>query len=218
MDVVHLHADTNLEALVHGSTQPWLPSPSPGVERKLLERAGAEIALATSIVRYAPRSQFPPHEHGAGEEFVVLEGVFSDEHGDYPPLTYVRNPPGSVHRPRSTAGCTIFVKLRQMKNAADHVRVVIPLKPDGQIQNVLHRGANVVVELHRLSPGGCLQLDARAGGEELFVFEGSANARGVDLMRWSWWRRPPSAGRCTLTSDSGSVLWIKRGHLDRSEG
>src|SRR5262245_27744975 len=99
MDSLALHADVNRPALMHGADLPWHPSPAPGVERKLLERMGGEGALATRIVRYASHSHFAAHEHGAGEESLVLEGVFSDEHGDYPPMTYVRNPPGSVHTP-----------------------------------------------------------------------------------------------------------------------
>lgn len=70
----------------------WVASPSPGVWRYPLDRVGGEVARATSIVRYALASSFSPHTHGGGEEFLVLEGVFSDEHGDYPAGTYVRNP------------------------------------------------------------------------------------------------------------------------------
>ena len=36
-------------------------------------------------LRYAPDSRFDPHTHGGGEEFLVLDGVFSDEHGDFGP-------------------------------------------------------------------------------------------------------------------------------------
>ena len=50
----------------------------------MLDRIGDEVARATSIVRYAPHSHFSPHTHGGGEEFLVLDGVFQDEHGDYP--------------------------------------------------------------------------------------------------------------------------------------
>ena len=216
MDAISLNADTDVAVLIHGATQRWVPSPAPGIERKLLERVGGEVALATSIVRYAPGSRFSPHVHGAGEEFLVLEGVFSDEHGDYPPLTYVRNPPGSQHTPRSSAGCTIFVKLRQM-SAAARQRVAVHARYQPGLQT-LHRGSKVAVELHCLPANGSLSLDARSGGEELFVFEGSAHAPGVDLARWSWWRRPPSAGEMTLTSTTGAIVWRKRGHLSRSEG
>ena len=73
-------------------------------ERRMLERDGEEVARATSVVRYAPNSSFDPHTHGGGEEFFVLDGVFSDEHGDFGPGTYVRNPPGSRHTPRQRQG------------------------------------------------------------------------------------------------------------------
>ena len=79
----------------------------------MLDRIGDEVARATSIVRYAPRSRFSAHTHGGGEEFLVLEGVFQDDHADYPAGYYVRNPPTSSHRPGSEAGCVIFVKLWQ---------------------------------------------------------------------------------------------------------
>ena len=114
MNDVMLHADRSLPALVHGDSVLWRESPQTGVDRRLLERAGGEVARASSIVRYAPGSSFAAHSHELGEEFLVLEGVFSDEHGDYPSGTYVRNPPGSRHSQFSKMGCIIFVKLRQM--------------------------------------------------------------------------------------------------------
>ena len=43
----------------------------------------------------------------------MLEGVFSNEHGHYPPGSYLRNPPGTTHTPFSEPGCVIFVKLWQ---------------------------------------------------------------------------------------------------------
>src|SRR5271169_6461023 len=83
----------------------------PGVHRRMLDRIGDEVARATSIVRYAPASHFSMHIHDGGEEFLVLDGVFQDEHGDYPADSYVRNPPTSRHTPGSATGCTIFVNL-----------------------------------------------------------------------------------------------------------
>ena len=109
-----INADLSQRAVVHSEELPWVESPLPGVERRMLERDGEEVARATSVVRYAPNSSFDPHTHGGGEEFFVLDGVFSDEHGDFGPGTYVRNPPGSRHTPGSAKGCTILVKLRQM--------------------------------------------------------------------------------------------------------
>jgi anti-sigma factor ChrR (cupin superfamily) len=50
----------------------------------MLDRIGDEVARATSIVRYAPHSRFSSHIHGGGEEFLVLDGLFQDEHGSSP--------------------------------------------------------------------------------------------------------------------------------------
>jgi hypothetical protein len=108
-----LRADPTVSERVPFEAVDWVASPEAGVERKMLERDGDELARATSIVRYAAGSAFAAHVHDRGEEFLVLAGTFSDENGNYPAGSYVRNPPGSRHRPFSTDGCTLFVKLRQ---------------------------------------------------------------------------------------------------------
>ena len=76
-----------------------------GVERRMLERDGDEVARATSVVRYRPGSRFPRHERALGEEFLVLEGTFADELGEYPAGTYVRNSPGCVCAPSTLHPC-----------------------------------------------------------------------------------------------------------------
>src|SRR5437868_1743723 len=121
---MEINADFTRRVAVHAAQLSWVASPMAGVERRMLDRIGDEIARATSIVRYAPGSHFSPHTHGGGEEFLVLEGVFQDEHGDFPAGSYVRNPPQSHHTPGSKPGCTMFVKLWQF-DAADrkHVRL-----------------------------------------------------------------------------------------------
>ena len=111
-------------AAVHAGRLDWTPSPIPGVDRRMLDRVGEEVARATSIVRYAPGSRFSPHTHGGGEEFLVLDGVFQDEHGDFPAGSYIRNPPTTSHTPGSEPGCTIFVKLWQFDPARPHAGCV----------------------------------------------------------------------------------------------
>ena len=106
-----IHADLTERAVVYTQDLPWVDSPMPGVQRRMLERDGEEVARATSLVRYAPGSAFSAHTHGGGEEFFVLEGTFSDEKGDYPAGTYVRNPVGSSHTPSSGEGCIIMMLL-----------------------------------------------------------------------------------------------------------
>ena len=111
---MQINADLRKRAVVYSKDLPWVDSPMAGVQRRMLERDGDEVARATTIVRYASGSSFSAHTHGGGEEFLVLDGVFSDDKGDYPAGTYVRNPVGSTHTPFSKEGSTILVKLRQM--------------------------------------------------------------------------------------------------------
>src|SRR5688572_21547105 len=67
------------EAIILRTTElPWLPSPTPGVERRMLSRDDA-TGVVTSIVRYAPGASYPIHSHPGGEEILVLEGTFADE-------------------------------------------------------------------------------------------------------------------------------------------
>src|SRR6201987_2048468 len=110
---MELNADFRQRAVIHAARLDWTPSPIAGVDRRMLDRIGDEVARATSIVRYAPASRFSAHTHGGGGEFLVLEGVFQDEHGDYPAGSYVRNPPTTRHTPGSAPGCVLFVKLWQ---------------------------------------------------------------------------------------------------------
>lgn len=80
---MQLHADLLKRAVVNSDELPWVDSPLPGVQRRMLERDGEEVARATSIVHYAPDSFFSAHTHSGGEEYLVLDGIFSDEMGDY---------------------------------------------------------------------------------------------------------------------------------------
>ena len=119
-----INADFTQRVVLSTNEMPWIPSPQAGVERRMLDRVGGEVARATSLVRYAAASSFPAHDHLLGEEFLVLDGVFSDETGDYPAGHYVRNPPGSRHTPSSVPGAVILVKLRQMPpEGTTHVRL-----------------------------------------------------------------------------------------------
>jgi anti-sigma factor ChrR (cupin superfamily) len=214
-----INADLRLPAAVDSTCLPWVPSPLPGVERRMLERDGGEVARATSIVRYAPGSSFAPHTHGGGEEFLVLEGTFSDESGDYPAGWYVRNPPGSSHTPSSAPGCTILVKLRQMRpQESEHVRIDTRAPegwvdgPPGVRLRPLFADGSETVEMLRLAPGAALPETGYPGGVEILVVEGAIRDGEAEHPAGSWLRRPAGA-RYAATSGGGALIWRKRGHL-----
>ena len=211
---MRLNADFSKPALVVPSDAAWVCSPESGVDRLMLDRIGDEVARATSIVRYAPGSSFREHLHPKGEEFLVLEGVFSDEHADYPAGSYVRNPPGTSHAPRSDNGCRILVKLRQF-HPEDLTPIVVDttndkLWNDGYL--LLHRHGSETVSMRRLEAGRPFELVAPAGGAECLLVEGAIRLDGRDLPVESWFRLP-TEGRALVEATSDAVLWLKTGHL-----
>jgi hypothetical protein len=121
---MELNADFSQRMVVHAARLPWVASPMVGVERRMLDRLGDEVARATSIVRYAPGSLFWPHTRGGGEEFLVLEGVFQDEHGDFPGRQLRAQPADLTPHTRLGTGVTLFVKLWQF-DPGDRRHVVI---------------------------------------------------------------------------------------------
>ena len=220
---MQLNADFTQRAVVHAATLDWTLSPIAGVERRMLDRIGGEVARATSIVRYAPHSHFSRHTHEGGEEFFVLEGVFQDEHGDYPAGSYVRNPPTSAHTPGSEPGCTILVKLWQF-DADDRTQVRIdttqcayrhdPLRAGVEVMP-LYRDGHEVVALERWRAGTRVSLQSPAG-LELIVLDGDFTD-GSDHFRYqSWLRLPPGSPMRVQAGSQGCRVWIKTGHLARA--
>jgi anti-sigma factor ChrR (cupin superfamily) len=200
----------------------WTPSPSPGVERKRLERSGpAESGRVTSLVRYAPESEFPEHPHPGGEELFVLEGVFSDASGDHPAGTYLLNPEGYSHAPRSAQGCVLFVKLRQAPGARHHVRVETagaPFEPYDDLPGVsslelyAQEGFPERVRLVRFEPGTAVPFVAFPKGEELFGLEGELEDEHGRHGPRTWLRFPPGGGHAPRTV-TGCLLLVKKDHL-----
>lgn len=217
---MRINANFLLPATVAVEEQEWIHSPENGVDRIMLDRIGTEVARATSIVRYAPNSSFPRHEHALGEEFLVLEGVFSDEHGDYPKGTYVRNPPGSGHIPRSVPGCRILVKLRQfdpsdlkqfsMQTTDADVWPVATPNSIAKLQ--LHRFESERVEMWRIPRASSVSEVVPPGGQELFVVQGSVRVDQRQFAADSWLRYP-AGEQVDFHAEEDTLLWLKSGHL-----
>jgi len=219
-----LHADLNQRVALDTTTLPWTPSPMAGVERRLLDRRGAEVARATSIVRYAPGSRFARHSHGGGEEILVLAGTFSDEQGNYQVGTYLRNPVGSSHAPFSEGGCTLLVKLQQM-HPADQQRRVIDTSQEfwrpGLVNGLevmpLHGFGSEHVALVRWAPGTRFQAHSHPAGEEILVLEGVFQDEHGTYPAGSWLRNPPGSVHRPWSA-AGCTIWVKTGHLPAVQG
>lgn len=217
---MNINADFNLRVVMHAATMPWVDSPVAGVQRRMLDRIGDEVARATSVVRYAPGSKFTAHTHSGGEEFIVLDGIFQDEHGDYPTGSYIRNPPTSRHIPGSALGCIIFVKLWQFA-PEDRTHVIVDMNKMGKISDPTRSGVAITplfederetVQLEQWLPGADVHLTF-TGGAELLVLAGDFTDTGDQLGAMSWMRLPCGGQLSAKAGNQGARVWIKQRHL-----
>ena len=216
-----LNADFTQRVVIRPEDYSWVSSPMPGVERMMLDRIGDEVARATSIVRYAPNSQFSSHTHGGGEEYYVLDGVFSDEHGDYPKGSYVRNPIGTSHTPRiGEQGANIFVKLRQFSTQDTEQKVIdtrsakwLPGLVDGLSVMPLHNFEHENVALVRWQPNTQFNPHQHWSGEEILVLEGTFYDEFGEYPAGSWLRSPHLSKHTPFTKEDGALIYVKTGHL-----
>ena len=217
-----LNGDLTARVSADTTSMDWTASPSGTVWRKRVHRVGpAESGQVTSIVQYQPDSAFPTHDHPEGEEILVLDGVFSDEHGDWPKGTYLLNPEGFRHTPFSKPGCTLFVKLRQFpgRDRKHHAVDTTAMgwrdtDTDGVATKPLYAqpGFDDQVVLERWSPGASVGTRDYPGGAELFVIEGAFSDEEGTYAAGTWLRLPEGASHAPASTE-GCVLYVKRGGL-----
>jgi anti-sigma factor ChrR (cupin superfamily) len=215
-----LNQDYSQRVVIRTADLPWEASPAQGVTRKKLEREEAERGRATSIVSYAPGSAFGIHQHPFGEEIFVLDGVFSDENGDYPAGTYLRNPPGSRHAPFSKQGCQLFVKLCYF-DALDQSQLSIdtttqdwlPGLVDGLSVMPLHSFAGSHTALVRWSANTSFNAHQHWGGEEILVLQGEFCDEHGQYPKLSWIRSPHRSQHQPFVKAQETIILVKTGHL-----
>jgi anti-sigma factor ChrR (cupin superfamily) len=215
-----INGDLSVRVAVDTASMPWTPSPSGTVWRKRVHLVGpVEAGQVTSVVRYEPGSTFHAHAHPDGEEILVLEGVFSDEHGDWPAGTYLLNPEGFRHAPFSREGCVLFVKLRQYPGRARvHVAAVtqsMPWQPGERVGVEVRRlyaqtGFADSTRLERWAPNADLGQRRYPEGAELFVLRGVFEDERGRFGERAWLRLPPGSAHAPVSHD-GCELYIKEG-------
>lgn len=220
---MRLNDDQTKPVIVHAAKLDWVKSPVAGVDRRMLYREGDEVARATSIVRYAAGSAFPHHVHSGGEEILVLEGTFQDEHGDYPAGSYFRNPPGTSHAPAAAEGCTIFVRLWQFREG-DQTRIVrqpgegaaTPSR-EGAIaaRTLFDDGAERVVIEDWRSDAKVAVDNGR--GLEFILLSGCASINGEEMAAQSWGRFPAGHALKAKVGPEGALIWIRDAPLQHPD-
>lgn len=216
---MQINYDLSVRVQVDTLELEWLPSPLPGVERRPLERFAAESGRTTSLVRYAANSHFRSHLHPQGEEILVLEGVFADEHGEYPAGYWLKNPPGSQHAPSSELGCLLFVKLCYQEpddQTALRINTRTAQWQPGLVEGLsvlpLDSFATVHSALVRWAPGTQFSKHRHYGGEEILVLEGVFQDEFGDYPAGTWLRNPHGSQHRPFSTE-GCLIYVKVGHL-----
>ncbi len=216
-----VNVDFGQRVIVKPDEYQWVDSPMPGVERMMFDRIGDEVARATSLVKYAPNTEFSSHIHTGGEEFLVLEGLFSDEHHDYPKGTFVRNPIGTKHQPKvGIEGATIFVKLHQFDPTDQQQKIIdtttepwLPGLVNGLSIKPLHKFKGEHIALVKWAPRTRFNLHQHVGGEEILVLEGSLYDEYGCYPKGTWIRSPHLSSHQPFTKEHGATIYVKTGHL-----
>jgi anti-sigma factor ChrR (cupin superfamily) len=215
---LNINSDYSQRVVINSHDLPWTSSPEFGVNRRMLDRIGDEVAKATSIVRYQPGSKFKSHVHDFGEEIFVLEGVFSDETGHYPVGSYIMNPPGSSHAPFSEEGCTLFVKLRHL-GVDQTEREVIDTRtaqwyqgliPGLKVMPLMRQGTGST--LVKWDPQTYFNPHKHFGGEEILVISGVFEDEFGRYPAGTWIRSPHMSQHQPFSKE-GCTIFVKTGHL-----
>ncbi len=213
-----LNIDFSQRVVIETAGMDWVGSPCDGVQRKPLSREFAERGRTTSLVRFAPGSSFSPHTRPQGEEILVLDGVFSDENGDYGKGSYLRNPPASKHQPFTREGCLLFVKLDQF-DPADGEQTVIDtntaawLPGQGGLEVMpLHNFEHEHTALVKWPAGERFQPHRHFGGEEILVLSGVFRDEFGAYPAGTWIRSPHMSQHFPYV-DEETIIWVKTGHL-----
>ena len=213
-----LNTNINRPVVVRTDELDWQADPVPGVWRKPLVLDDGEHGFATSLVKYDAEARFSEHSHDKGEEILVLDGVLSDEDGDYRAGNYLRKPPGTRHTPFSRSGCEMLV-LRDQFSIDDDEEVQfdtqsahwLPAEGDMEVMPLFDNGLESVC-LMKL-PAGCHRVRRRNfGGVEWYVISGCLYDDEGVYPQGSWVRYPDDS-LDTMVADEDTIAWCKRGHL-----
>lgn len=217
-----IHADFSQPVIIKPEDYHWVKSPGGEVDRMMLDRIGDEKARATSLVKYAPESTFPEHQHPLGEEVLILSGIFTENaEDDYPAGWYLRSPHRSTHRVSSKAGCLIFVKLMQMtEHETEPTRINTNDPTNWKLTEhrmicPLFQSEHEQTYLEKLKPDQIF-VEKSEQGIELLIIKGQLFCGAEIYLAGSWVRLPINSAAKFQAGPSGAMLYVKTGHLQHA--
>ncbi len=212
--LINYNIDLSKRVLVYTAKEIFISSSK---DRRLiipLEAEGSASGRTTSIIEYTAGVNFQNHTHPLGEEIFVLEGTFSDENGDYPAGTYIRNPAGTSHTSFSKKGCMLFIKLNQM-DSNDKERVIINTNKTNWHQGYGRLEVMPLAEntaLVKWPKDANFVNHSHFGGEEILVIKGEFIDEHGRYPKGTWIRSPHLSSHNPYAEEE-TIILVKTGHL-----
>ena len=213
-EVKNYNIDLTKRVIIHTAKETFINSSIDGINNIILEKEGTISGRTTAIVEYKSGKK-PQHQtRSSGEEIFVLEGIFSDENGNYSAGTYIRNPSGYLSTPFSKNGCKLFIKSNQM-NANDSERVVIDSNTKNWNPGYGELKVNSLTEnaaLVKWPKGAHFLNHSHFGGEEIFVLSGEFIDEHGRYPKGTWIRSPHLSTHDPYVEEE-TIILVKTGHL-----
>ena len=86
---------------------PWMPTPTEGIDSKILMKDEANDRW-TALIRWQPGASLALHEHVDIEQSYILEGSLCDDEGEATAGQFVWRPAGNQHRAWSPNGAILL--------------------------------------------------------------------------------------------------------------
>ena len=103
----HDQLATDSSRFVDVASIPWKPTPTPGIDMKVLMQ-DPDSGLLTALFRWQPGTTLPLHEHVEIEQTYVLSGSIVDDEGEVREGDYVWRPRGNRHIARAPQGALVL--------------------------------------------------------------------------------------------------------------
>jgi len=218
-----INADCAQLVILRPADREWEDAGQAGVSRAVLERINHRtLGRETALMRLAPGTRLAPEVLDRRLEIFVIEGTFSDGHGDYGARTFIMNPPGTTYAAASRDGCLLYTK-RLDGFAGDSARIVIDLadaawKPFGErvaevvpFYQVGERG--VAARVGHVFPNAKIAEHDHPGGEEVLILDGVFKDQFGDGTPGTWLRYPIGLAHEPYSGDDGALIYIRDGDV-----
>ncbi len=215
---MEINSDISKRVVIRQETLRWTETPSSGIKQLVLERGADALSRATFVIQLEPGSSMQ-NSCEFGHEIVVLDGVLSDESGNYCKGDYLKNPPGSSNVYESASGCMLFVKNQHLEMEEDQ-RILVKTSSRPWYQGLVD-GLSVMplsefgtrhTALVRWAPGTRFNAHRHFGGEEIYVLDGVFADEFGKYPGGTWMRSPHLSAHCPYSMEGCTIL-VKTGHL-----